>query len=101
MRVIFSEQLPQSILKLLIKLFDQKHFKVECAHHHFWNIGQQVRFRLAKMMQGAYNTDCRFDLLNFDVVVFDKHQHLLLNLIPIALIIDITQVLVVFFYAHL
>ncbi len=100
MRVVFSEQLPQSILELLIKLFDQVHFKVERAHHHLWDIGQQVRFRLAKMMQGAYNTDCRFDLLNFDVEVFDKHQYLLLNLIPIALIIDITEVLVVFFNAY-
>jgi len=89
-RVVFSEQLPQSILELLIKLFDQVHFKVESAHHHLWNIGQQVRFRLAKMMQGAYNTDCRFDLLNFNIEIFDKNQYLLLNLIPIALIIDIT-----------
>jgi len=42
------------------------------------------------MMQGAYNTDCRFDLLNFNIEIFDKNQYLLLNLIPIALIIDIT-----------
>jgi len=73
---------------------------VERAHHHLWNIGQQIRFRLAKMMQGAYNTDRRFDLLNFDVKVFYKHEYLLLNLISIALIIDITQVLVVFFNAY-
>jgi len=51
-------------------------------------------------MQGAYNTDRRFDLLNFDVKVFYKHEYLLLNLISIALIIDITQVLVVFFNAY-
>jgi len=53
------------------------------------------------MMQRANYTDCSLDLLNFYVEIFDKHQDLLLDLISTPLVVDVSQVLVVFFDGEL